>query len=195
MNSYKELETGESLIAVLDEIVELVETAKAMPLSASVLVNRGELLELLATAREIVPTQIVEADSVLRDIERVNDDAQEQAERIISLAEADAQQIIAQAKAEAQRLVSQDSVTVLAKSNATRIVDEAKSKADRITGGANDYSDSTLEELAGQLIAVQEYLDQIQLQIEAGRTVLAERRELAAEITYDTPEDNADYLG
>ncbi|MDY5585096.1 MAG: hypothetical protein SPG61_04840 [Arcanobacterium sp.] len=190
MTETENIESGESLIQILDEITELVTNAKSMPLSASVLVNRGELLDMLELAREIVPSQIVAADSVLRDIDRVNDDAKDEADRIIARAEENAEQIIAQAKNEAQRLVSQDAVTVSAKSQATKIIDEAKSKADRTIAGANDYSDGTLEELAEQIIAVQEHLDQIQAQIEAGREVLADRREIAAEYISDSPEED-----
>ncbi|XCB30205.1 hypothetical protein RQN30_01820 [Arcanobacterium hippocoleae] len=78
-----------------------------------------------------------------------------------------------------------------ARQQAAKILDEAKSKAARITAGANQYSDATLAEVAAQLGGVQEYLHQIQVQIDAGRDVLAQRRE--AQTEYAAESGSADF--
>ena len=46
---------GESLVAVLDELIELVSNAPTTVMSAAIKVNRSEILDLLATARDLVP--------------------------------------------------------------------------------------------------------------------------------------------
>jgi len=45
----------ETLAGVLDALEQAVEHARAMPMSASVLVNRYELLSLVAQARAALP--------------------------------------------------------------------------------------------------------------------------------------------
>lgn len=176
-----EVESGESLLAVLDEITVLVENAKSVPLSSSILLNRHELLELLNTAAQMLPSELVEAHNMLQEQAKVSNQARDKADRVIAEAREQAKHIIAQAKAQAQRMVSRDSVTVKARQQAAQIVDEAKSKAAKISAGANQYSDATLAEVASQLAAVQEYVDQIQVQIDAGRDVLAQRQAAEAE--------------
>lgn len=178
---YDEVESGESLLAVLDEITVIVENAKSVPLSSSALINRNEILELLHNAVDVLPSQLVEAHNMLQEKEKVSDNARENADRLIAEAREQAKHIISQAKAQAERLVSRDSVVIKARQQATKILDETKSKAARITNGANEYSDSTLAEVAMQLSGVEEYLAQIQVQIEAGRDVLAKRREAETE--------------
>lgn len=86
-------EQGESLLQILDELIEIVEHAKNLPMSASVIVNRSEILDLLGTARDIVPDQIVAADSVLSQAAEVSESAREEAETITRTAQADAESI------------------------------------------------------------------------------------------------------
>ncbi|MFC5370314.1 hypothetical protein [Arcanobacterium bovis] len=190
MTSHNIDETGASLLEILEEITGLVENAKAMPLSASVLVNRSEILDLLSTARDIVPSQIVAADSVLQDAAAVSDEARERAEEIVAQANVEADQILAEAREQASRLVSQDAITIAAKSQSARILDEAKSKADRVKRGADEYSDAALENLAQELVTIQNNLDTIQHQIAAGRGLIADRRDDdAARDAYDEDGD------
>ncbi|XCB30206.1 hypothetical protein RQN30_01825 [Arcanobacterium hippocoleae] len=99
---FDETETGESLLAVLDEITVMVENAKSVPLSSSVLINRREMLDLLDTAHSILPAQIVEADNVLQDAAKVSDTARDNADRVVAAAREKAKQIISQAKAQAK---------------------------------------------------------------------------------------------
>lgn len=170
-------EQGESLLEILDELIGIVENAKSLPMSASVIVNRSELLDLLETAREIVPDQIVAADSVLQDAGAVSEKArqdaaeirersQQEAETIVAEAREQASRLVAQAREQASRLVAHDQVTIAAKSQATRILDEATSKADNLKRGADDYAATTLADLSDEL---NHLLDQI----EAGRAHLA----------------------
>ncbi|QOQ38601.1 hypothetical protein [Trueperella pecoris] len=163
-------EQGESLLEILDELMEIVAHAKSLPMSASVMVNRSELLDLIETARDIVPDQIVAADSVLQEASAVSENARQEAETIRARAEKDADTILAEAREQASRLVAQDQVTIAAKSQATRILDEAQAKADSLKRGADDYAATTLDQLSEELGGLLE-------QIAAGRAHLAHRLE------------------
>lgn len=179
-------ETGASLLEILEELTDRVRQAKSMPLSASVLINQSEVLDLLETARAIVPQQIVDADSVLQDASALTDNAHVRAEKMMADARArsektladarsEADSVIAQAKAQAQKLVEKDAVTVAARAHAAKILDEARVKAQHIKQGADEYSDERLRDLCEDLGAISQHIDMLQDQIAAGREVLAER--------------------
>lgn len=177
---------GDSLIAVLDELTDLVTRARAVPMSASAMVNRSEVLDLLQAARDLVPDQIVRADGLLANADNVTTQAQGRAAEIVERAQQDAEDTLAEAREQAARLVSQDAVTIAAKARAQRIIDDAKSQAEKLRQGADTYSDNTLlslqarvSDVGGEIdaltVAVQERIDVMLSQIIAGRNVIAER--------------------
>ncbi|WP_182050655.1 hypothetical protein [Changpingibacter yushuensis] len=179
---------GASLVEILQDITEMVEKARSVPMSASVMVNRAELLDLLSSAKDMVPSQIVRADGLLAQASTVTEDAKIRAEQIQQRAEDDADTIIQEAREQASRLVSQDSVTIAAKAQAQRIVDDAMSQAEKLRRGADSYSDTALLALQDQLSemgnaidglsqGVQGQIDSVLGQIAAGRNVIAERQD------------------
>lgn len=189
--SSKDVE-GASLIEVLDDILDMLEKARSVPMSASVMVNRAEMLDLLTAAKDMVPSQIVKADGLLSQAHSVTEEAQEQAETIIRRAEADAETIVQEAREQASRLVSQDSVTVAAKSQAQRTIDEAMTQAEKLRQGADSYSDETLLELHNRITemgnaidglsqGVQGQVDTMLGQISAGRNLIAGRHDEESE--------------
>ena len=56
-----------TVIAALDQIEDLVESSRTVPLSASIMINKAELLDLLDQAREALPEDLVAADAVVAD--------------------------------------------------------------------------------------------------------------------------------
>ena len=59
----------------LDDLSALVENARAMPMSASCVVNRGQVLDLLDEVRALLPDSLAQADDVLADREELLDQA------------------------------------------------------------------------------------------------------------------------
>lgn len=149
----------QSLTGILDALAEAVRRARAMPMSSSVLVSRAELLDLVAQAREVVPTQLVAADEVL-----ASADAQRAQSR------ADAEELLAAARQEAAALVSQESVVHEARAEAERILEEARSEGARLRREADDYCDRRLGDFEIDL-------GRVLAQVQAGRARLAERLE------------------
>lgn len=119
--------------AKLDEITSMVESAKSMPLSASVLVNKAEMLALLDELRAALPEELREAQWVIKDREEVIDAGRKEADRIV-----------ADAKAEQARLVSRTEVMQSATKEAERILDEAKENARQMRLEVEDYVDAKL---------------------------------------------------
>src|SRR5205823_1654460 len=77
---------GESRVvditARLQQLEEMVREAKSMPLSASVLVNREELLEVIADMKASLPEEIKQARWVVKDREELLSKARRDAEAI-----------------------------------------------------------------------------------------------------------------
>lgn len=148
-----------ALLGLLDDLRTLVETARAMPMSASVLLNKAEVLDLVAAAREAVPDQVAAADRVVAE-----------AEAVLSGARAESAQVLAAARAEAAELVAEHPITAAAHERAADIVAAAEEKAARLEADADAYCDSRLAQFETDLQAVAK-------QVEAGRARLAARRQ------------------
>ncbi|MBA0051789.1 cell division initiation protein [Streptomyces sp. AJS327] len=117
----------------LDEIVAAVGSARSMPMSASCVVNRAELLAQLDEVREALPGSLAQAQQVLGGREQVVAEAQREADRIIE-----------SARAERGALVSGTEVARVAREEADRILAEAHQEASQIRSEADDYVDSKL---------------------------------------------------
>src|SRR5690606_18573439 len=111
-------EAQAGLNAILDDLAHLVETARTMPMSASVLVHKGDALALVDELRGALPEQLAHADEVLAQADAVLEDAHRQAEEILTTA-----------RARAIELVQAEQVVVQAESRAREIVDEAEEAA------------------------------------------------------------------
>lgn len=117
----------------LDEIVAAVDGARSMPMSASCVVNRAELLAMLDEVREALPGSLAQAREVLGGREQVVAEGQREAQRIIE-----------SAQAERGSLVSGTEVARSAQEEADRILAEARREAEEIRIEADDYVDSKL---------------------------------------------------
>jgi cell division septum initiation protein DivIVA len=121
------------LEARLDELELALAEARPMPLSASVLVSREALTELVAEIRELLPKELRQARWVLRERENLLNDAEQTAQRMI----ADAEQ-------ECLRLTGESEVVRAAEREAKRVAREAKDQARTMRLEAEDYIDAQL---------------------------------------------------
>ncbi|WP_042432914.1 hypothetical protein [Streptacidiphilus anmyonensis] len=117
----------------LDEITKLVEGARSMPMSASIVVNRAELVTLLTELREELPGEIAKAQETVQYGDQVVEDARREAERVVAAAHDERQQLIN----------GTDYVTV-ARSEADRLLAEARAEVSEQRREADDYVDSKL---------------------------------------------------
>lgn len=159
---------GQSLLSVLDELHYLIANARSGPMSAAVKVNKAEALALIAAARDVVPSEIHRAESVVADADHVRHSAESEARALVENAHHEAQSIVAHAQKRAEKLASEDAVVTLARERAAQIVAQAQAEARQLAHGANEYCQSQLATLEGQLAAALQ-------QIHAGRQTLVER--------------------
>lgn len=143
----------------LDDLTALVESARSMPMSASCILNRGEVLALLDEMRAELPQEFDEAERILREREAVLEQARVEAE-----------EIVAEAHEERMRLVSQTEVYAQAQREAGRMRGEAREEAGRMQDDTDAYIDGKLASfeiaLNKTLEAVLHGRDRIQLRRE-----------------------------
>ncbi|MGW5971503.1 cell division initiation protein [Streptomyces sp. NPDC055186] len=117
----------------LDEIVAAVSGARSMPMSASCVINRAELLSMLEEVRAALPDSLAQAQELIGDREQMVEQARQEAERIIE-----------GAHAERGSLISGTEVARRSQSEADRILAEARREAEEVRAEADDYVDSKL---------------------------------------------------
>ncbi len=102
----------------LDELTALVENARAMPMSASCVINRGDLLALVEEIRELLPEEFRHAELLLHDRESVVDEGRREARRLIEVAEAEAARLVAETELLQQARRQADEITALSHEDA-----------------------------------------------------------------------------
>ncbi|MFC4468535.1 ATP synthase F0 subunit B [Streptomyces xiangluensis] len=117
----------------LDEIVSAVGSARSMPMSASCVVNRAELLSLLEEVRQALPGSLAQAQELIGGREQLVEQAREEAQRIIE-----------SAHAERGSLISGTEIARRSQNEADRILADARKEAEEIRAEADDYVDSKL---------------------------------------------------
>ncbi len=124
---------------LLLQLRELLDTARSMPLSASVMVNREEFGEILQDAIDGLPEEIRQARWLLKERDEVLQRADREAERIIDVA-----------RVRAERMVERTEVVREARRTAEDVVDEAGRVAAQMRLEAEDYVDRKLAALRGR---------------------------------------------
>ncbi|QEV20478.1 hypothetical protein [Streptomyces alboniger] len=117
----------------IDEIVQAVGSARSMPMSASCVVNRADLLSMLEEVRQALPGSLAQAQELIGGREQLVEQARQEAERIIE-----------SAHAERGSLISDTEVARRSQGEAERILAEARQAAEEVRVEADDYVDSKL---------------------------------------------------
>ena len=118
---------------LLRQAIDEVANARRAPLSASVLVGRDELLELLEAAAGQLPDELRQARWLLR--ERDEFLAQRQRE---------ADDLLDEVRVRAERMVQRTEIVRQANQVAQRILDDAREEARRLRHEAEDFCDQKL---------------------------------------------------
>ena len=92
---------------LLTELIEIVETARALPMSTSCVLPRERVLDLLDELREVLPPEMDDARTVIATRERILKDAYEAAEQTRERAVAEADAVLADAGHRAEQLIAE----------------------------------------------------------------------------------------
>lgn len=159
----------------VDDLWDLIEHAKALPLSQSCIVPRDEALDLLEDVRASLPAAIQEAEQVVRRRDDILDDAVRESEavvaaardegarimeeatrsanRIRSDAQHEAERIIAEARTQAAHMLEHHTISVAAKDEAVRVLARAQEQAGAIVESTQRSAAERLQEVAQALAA------------------------------------------
>jgi F0F1-type ATP synthase membrane subunit b/b' len=139
----------------LTSAITMVEEARGVPLSASCVVHRGEMLELLDEAREALPKDLESAQKLIA-----------ARDAIIEEGRVSAEQMIAMAREDVARMVEQTSIVQMARDEARKILDEARTLGDQEKQEVEEYID-------GRLATLEVILNKTQDAVARGRERLA----------------------
>ena len=123
-------------IEKLTVAITMVEEARGVPLSASCVVHRDDLLELLDEARNLLPHDFSTAQNLLSARDSIMEEGQSSAEQLIALA-----------RDEVSRMVEQTAIVQAARERAQDILDDVRETADREREEVESYIDARLATL------------------------------------------------
>jgi cell division septum initiation protein DivIVA len=146
-----------SLRSGLARLADALQRAPGVPLSASCLVNRAELLALVEQARADLPVEVREAADLLA-----------QREELLAQARRDAERLVEEGRRHADALVDASAIIARARAQGDELVAAARARARQVRHDADDYCD---RRLAGMEID----LDRALAELRRGRERLHER--------------------
>ncbi|HET7351169.1 MAG TPA: hypothetical protein VFJ28_09535 [Marmoricola sp.] len=115
------------------ELRAAIEQARAMPMSASAVINRGEVLDLVNAVSAAADKAFSEAADVVEDRQAV-----------VDAGHAEAAEILRQAQAERDRLVSDSHVYQVAQTKAAEILEGAEREAAELRAETDRYVEDKL---------------------------------------------------
>lgn len=146
---------------LLTELIETIETARALPMSTSCVLPREHLLDLLDELREVLPPEMDEARTVVARREKLLQDAyetaagirdravtqadatiadaQHQADELLRAARAEAHETVRAAQEEHARLVAGTTVHQAAVAAATALREDAELYQQQVAAEAQQY--------------------------------------------------------
>jgi vacuolar-type H+-ATPase subunit H len=123
-------------IEKLNTAITMIEEARGVPLSASCVVHRGEMLEILQSARDFLPVDFLTAESILNDRDQIIDEGRSSAEAMIATTREDV-----------SRMIEQTSIVQAARDEAQRILVDARAIAEEERHEVEAYIDARLATL------------------------------------------------
>lgn len=139
------------------EAMGIIDAARPMPLSTSVMINRDEVMTLLESALVAVPDETRQARWLLRERDEV-----------LAQARVDANMVIDEARSRVAQMVQRTEVVRSAERRARQLLDDAQIQTRRRRHEVDEYCERQLAQFAGAV-------DQIQIAVQAARRKLGKR--------------------
>ncbi len=148
------------VLVLIDKLDDQIHTAKPVPLTDQVRVDKEEVYDILDQMRATVPEEIKQARWIVKERQEMLAEAKREAERIIK-----------ESREEQTRLIANEEVVKQAERQADEIIEDARTREREIRLGAEDYADDILNTLEINLqkftAAVQRGRDRLQGREEA----------------------------
>jgi F0F1-type ATP synthase membrane subunit b/b' len=145
------------VLVLIERLDELVQNAKAVPLTEQVRLDREEIFELLDEVRATIPEEVRQARLIVRERQETLAEATREAERLVG-----------EAREQASRASGRTEVVRLAERQADELTADARRRANVLLSEVEEWADSTLAVLEINL-------DNFLIAIRRGRERLQER--------------------
>lgn len=129
-----------TVLELLEEIEDIVDTAPGLPLTGKIMIDAGELLTIVKDIRKGLPDDVQQAKWV-----------KDEKERILSEAKAEYEKIIVEAKKQADYLVETDDITLRAQKLAEEIQKSAEDYSRELKMRTYDYVDKMLYDMQAKM--------------------------------------------
>jgi cell division septum initiation protein DivIVA len=149
------------VLVLIDKLDDLVHSAKPVPFTDQVRVDKEEVYDILDQMRVTIPEGIRQARWITKERQEMLGEARREAELIVK-----------EARERQERLVGEDEITEQAERAAEDIVEDARAREREIRLGVEDYADEILHTLEVNL-------SRFVAPVQRGRERLAGKQQLA----------------
>ena len=140
---------------LMRRVIDIIATARTIPLSSSPMINRDEILEMLEEALNRLPEELRQARRMLKE-----------RDEFVIKTRREADDILDASRAQAERMVQRTEVVRAADQRARRMVEEAEATSQQMRHETEDFVDQ-------RLASFEILLDKL------GKTVAAGRQKLS----------------
>jgi hypothetical protein len=151
---------------LINRLERLLNESWRMPLSAYLVINEDDFLDVIDQLRTTIPREIKEGERVQRERERIMAQAEEEAGRVVKLAQEDA-----------AKMVEEHEIIHAADQRATTVIQRAQREAEVLKADADEYARSVLLSLEGQLEGVDELIATLLTTVHNGLDTLSRAHE------------------
>jgi cell division septum initiation protein DivIVA len=155
---------------LVDRLERLLNESWRMPLSAFLVINEDDFLDVIDQMRTAIPQEVREGERIQRERERIIAQAEEEGERIVKLA-----------REEASKQVEEHELIRTAEQRASTILERAQREAEVLKAEADDYARQVLVALDDQLDAMDEQIDTLLITVRNGLETLTSRSEVISD--------------
>ena len=139
------------LYETVDELTTVIENARSVPMSASCMVPRDHLLDLLDDLRESLPEDVQAAGAIVEQRTEILQQAQAEAERLTGRTRGESDQLLSSARRQRDELLGtarrqRDEVLAEAQVQAEELLAEAEVEADRLVAEGRAQREALIAE-------------------------------------------------
>ncbi|HSJ52266.1 MAG TPA: hypothetical protein VLC52_00850 [Anaerolineae bacterium] len=151
---------------LIDRLERLLNESWRMPLSAYLVINEDDFLDIIDQMRTAIPREVKEGEKIQRERERIVAQAEEEAERLLQLAQEDA-----------AKLVEQHEIIRMSEQRGRTIIERAQREAEVLKGEADEYARQVLVSLDGQIGTLESHIAGLRTTVRNGLDALTQEDE------------------
>ena len=182
------------LYDVVDELGQLIENARSVPMSGSCMVPRDHVLDLLDELRENLPEEVQQAGRIVEQRTEILQQAQAEAERLTGRTRGESEQLVSGARRQREEILGvarrqRDELLAQAQAEAEDLLAEAEAEAARLVEEARLHHEAVLADAQAQqaelLAAAAAEHERLVTETEVYRGAVARADELGAQTAAD----------